>query len=169
MNANVSHGCSRKPKGVVALELCLVIPIAMIFVLGIVKFGLVLSGSSQLMQASEVGAQAASLQLRGSASSLLPAVTSAVDTQLTAASFSTSPIDRQIIVEETTAGGSTASVGAALFSPPDPLNIPADSVRVTVAVRLTELSADFLQSYGFSISGGYAYFRSTRIYNGSAP
>lgn len=152
--------------GVCVLELIIVVPIVMMFLLAVVTFGLILSESTQVLQAANIGAQQASVQARSSASSLLPQVVTAVDSQFAAAGFSVSDSNRQVIVESSTIDSSIASAGPGLYSPADAMAIPADSVRVTVAVRLGVMSEDFMATYGFSIANGYAFYRVVKKYNG---
>ena len=161
-----THPVFSSRQAVVSLELLLVLPVGLILLMSIALLGSLLSHSNRVLQAADIGAQRASIAPRATATTLIPGVVSAVDQCLAAAGISTAGSNRQVIVEERVQSASVASSGAGLYSPNDTLNIPTNSVRVTVAIKTTALTSDLLANYGFSIANGYAFHRVVRLYNG---
>ncbi len=161
-----THRAMAPRRAVVSLELLVVMPIGLILLLSIALMGSLLSHSNRVLQAADVGAQRASIAPRAVALVLIPDVISAVDQHLAAAGISTDSSNRQVIVEERVQSSTVASSGVNLYSPSDTLNIPTNSVRVTVAIKATALTSDLLANYGFSIANGYAFHRVLRLHNG---
>jgi len=186
MTNSASAACSRSlleggRRGAVTLELITVMPALFAFTLVAVQFGLSLSGSVAVHQAAVTGAQAASVYGRANQAALLAGIKSTVNQNLVAAGISTDSAgpgawcsaNLQIIVQERVSDpgvyiGSSGSDGVALQAViPAASAIPAECVRVTVNVRLSEVTPDLLSSFGFSSTGRYVSAGCLRGYNGS--
>ncbi|MEY3176785.1 MAG: hypothetical protein RLZZ436_4699 [Planctomycetota bacterium] len=158
-----------------SIELLVAVPVLMLCVVCLLQFGLELAGAIIVHQSAVVGAGRCSTLGRMNASGLDDDTASAVQLQLSAASISTVPAsDLQVIVQErvfdpaTSYSGTSGSwpLGASFSSVPSASTIPADSVRVTVNVRLTKVIPDLLGGFGFSISGKYVTASVIRPFNG---
>jgi hypothetical protein len=163
----------RQPRrsAICIVELLVVLPVVLLIFLTVVLFGLLLARGHQVTQAASIGSSAASTQGRLPAATLINSAIDAVDAHLAVAGISNDPNDRQVIVEEKTTGstGTIASSGAAFHTMDDPLGIPVETIRVTVAVRLTALAPDLLASYEYSVENGYLFASVLRPYNGPLP
>lgn len=186
MTKSTSTACSRPlsrglRRAAVTLELIAVMPALFAFTLVAVQFGLSLSGSVAVHQAAVTGAQAASIFGRANQAALLAGIRSTVNQNLVAAGISTDSggpgvwcaANLQIIVQERVSDpgvylGSSGSDGAVLQAAiPAASAIPVECIRVTVNVRLSQVTPDLLSSFGFSSTGRYVSAGCLRGYNGS--
>ena len=161
------------------LELIVVLPTLFACTLVAAQFGASLSGAVAVHQAAAAGAQMASLLGRSNQAVLLAGIKSTVNESLVSAGISTDAAgpgawcaaNLQIIVQERVSDppyvGSSGSDGVAFQAVPAAAGIPADSVRVTVNVRLNQVAPDLLSSFGFSVTGRYVSAGVLRSYNGS--
>lgn len=159
-----------------SVELLVAVPILMLCIVAVLQFGLELAGAVVIHQSAVVGAGRCSTFGRLIWSGLDDDTATAVQLQLTAANLSiVAANDLQVIVQErvfdpnTTYAGSEGSwpLGATFATVPSASTIPADSVRVTVNVRLTKVIPDLLGGFGISITGKYVSASVIRPYNGS--
>ncbi|MFM7057578.1 MAG: hypothetical protein ACKO2P_11725 [Planctomycetota bacterium] len=159
-----------------AIELLVAVPLLMICIMAVLQFGLELAGAVIVHQSAVLGAGRCSTFGRLIWSGLDDDTAAAVQLQLTAASLSlVAADDLQVIVQErvfdpvTSYTGTSGSWpnGATFTTAPAASTIPADSVRVTVNVRLTKVIPNLLGGFGFSITGKYVTASVIRPYNGS--
>lgn len=158
-------------QAVLVLELLIVLPLSLVMFFTVVEFGLILSRGNQVLQAAAVGATAASTQGRMPALWLGPDTVAAVDAQLTTMGLAPSDDNRQVFIEERImpGPGSHLTTGTFFYVPPDLEQIPPDTVRVTVIVRLTQLTPDLLDYANYSVQNGFLFASSIRPYNGPLP
>jgi hypothetical protein len=183
-SVSVSNHCSapavNKRLGAVVLELIVVLPTLFACTLVAAQFGASLSGAVAVHQAAAAGAQMASVLGRSNQAVLLAGIKSTVNESLVSAGISTDAAgpgawcaaNLQIIVQERVSDppayvGSSGSDGVAFQAVPAAAGIPADSVRVTVNVRLNQVAPDLLSSFGFSVTGRYVSVGVLRSYNGT--
>ena len=183
-SVSVSNHCSapavNKRLGAVVLELIVVLPTLFACTLVAAQFGASLSGAVAVHQAAAAGAQMASVLGRSNQAVLLAGIKSTVNESLVSAGISTDAAgpgawcaaNLQIIVQERVSDppayvGSSGSDGVVFQAVPAAALIPADSVRVTVNVRLNQVAPDLLSSFGFSVIGRYVSAGVLRSYNGS--
>jgi Flp pilus assembly protein TadG len=146
---------------VCVLELILWLPVFLIFLLAVIEFGLILGQLKQVALASRVGAKMAAESLPIS----MAAVQNEVDRQLESAGMGASC--SIILVHNVPGGGAspqTTGGGCNCTSPTSPTlptgtllsdNVThSGSVRVTVCVKLTQLTPNLLSTFGYSISNG---------------
>jgi hypothetical protein len=159
-----------------SIELLVVVPMLMLCVMAVVQFGLELAGAVLVHQAAVVGAGRCSTLGRFDAVTSDDDTATAVQLQLTAAGITVTPAsDLQVIVQERVVSAASAYSGTQISWPsgasfaavPAASTIPADSVRVTVNVRLTSVIPNLLSGFGFSITGKYVTASVIRPYNGS--
>jgi ABC-type sulfate transport system permease component len=158
-----------------SIELLVAVPILMLCVVAIVQFGLELAGAVVIHQSAVLGAGRCSTIGRVIWSDLDDSTAAAVQLQLTAVNITfTAATDVQVIVQERvfdpatsyTGTSGTWPLGATFAAAPAASSIPADSVRVTVNVRLARVIPDLLSGFGFSITGDYITASVIRPYNG---
>ena len=150
-------------RGVVTLEIILVLPIFLIVLMAIVEFGLLFSNEQMVESASRAGTQVASRLLVFPASGAVPAeVETAVSRELAKIGVTNYRIRMEhnidlaaplltmapVVLTTTTAGGPTSvpSPPAIALSPNRPY------VRVTVYVWTTHLTPNLLDMYGVDLS-----------------
>jgi hypothetical protein len=158
-----------------SIELLVAVPILLLCVMAIVQFGLELAGAVMIHQSAVLGAGRCSTIGRVIWSDLDDSTAAAVQLQLAAVNITfTAATDVQVIVQErvfdpaTSYSGSSGTwpLGATFAAAPSASSIPADSVRVTVNVRLTRVIPDLLSGFGFNITGDYITASVIRPYNG---
>ncbi len=166
---------NRTRRAVMSLELLLAVPLLMLCIMAIVQFGLELAGAVIVHQSAVVGAGRCSTFGRLIWSDLDDDTATAVQLQLTAANLSiVAADDLQVIIQERvfdadvsyTGTEGSWPLGATFSAVPAASSIPADSVRVTVNVRLTKVIPNLLGGFGFSITGKYVTASVIRPYNG---
>lgn len=159
-----------------SIELLVVVPMLMLCVMAVVQFGLELAGAVLVHEAAVVGAGRCSTLGRFDAATIDDDTSSAVQLQLVAGGIAVTPAsDLQVIVQERVVSAASSytgtevswPAGASFTAVPSASTIPADSVRVTVNVRLTKVIPNLLSGFGFSITGKYVTASVIRPYNGS--
>lgn len=157
-----SRSKRRRARGAVTLELILILPIWIIFLLAMIEFGLLLTGQQQVALASRVGAEEASqtAMLSTIDGDQVPAnVLEAVNQQLASSGISYCKVILQhnlvydapgpVPVPVTLA----SSTGQCDCDPPSrPLPPRREYTRLTLFVELTELTPNLLGLCGFDIS-----------------
>lgn len=166
---------TRVRRAVMSIELLVAVPILMLCVVAILQFGLELAGAVIIHQSAVLGAGRCSTIGRAIWSDLDDSTAAAVQLQLSAVNITfTAATDVQVIVQErvfnpaTSYSGSSGTwpSGATFAAAPSASTLPADSVRVTVNVRLAKVIPDLLSGFGFSITGDYITASVIRPYNG---
>ncbi len=150
----------RAPKGAVVLELILMFPIWLIFLLAIIEFGQILSNQQQVALASRVGAEEASqtAMLPLSDGHPIPEnVLQAINGQLSISGISPCRVilEHNVVPSPPSAYPTpvTLSWGSCNCDPPpDALPLLRHSIRLTVCVPLSDLTPDLLGMFGFDIS-----------------
>ena len=158
-----------------SIELLVAVPLLMLCIMAIVQFGLELAGAVIVHQSAVVGAGRCSTLGRLTWDDLDDSTATAVQLQLSAANFNiTANTDLQVIVQERVSSpptypgtqGSWPNGASFMGTVPAASTLPADSVRVTVNVRLTKVIPNLLGGFGFSITGKYVTASVIRPYNG---
>jgi len=152
------------------LELILWFPVFLIFLLAVIEFGLILGQLKQVALASRAGAKAAAESFPISMAN----VQTAVDHQLESAGIGDSC--NIILVHNVPGGGFSPQMTGTCdcsspTSPPQPtgtllsdLVTHSGTVRVTVCVRLSQLTPDLLSTLGFSTSGDMVEHTTTFVH-----
>lgn len=148
----------------VTLELIVGLPVFLIFLAGIIEFGLVQANSQQVALASRLGAKiAAEYPGLGPANTATVAaqIRSSIDRQLQTAGMGANA-SAGVTLRHTVGGGGNATDGQCS----DPLTpaMPTTSVRVTVRVPVSRMTPDMLNVFGFSISGKSLEMTTTYTY-----
>ena len=161
-NGTTRRGSRGRPRrrGAVTLELILTLPIWLILLLAIIEFGQLLSNQQQVALAGRVGAEEASQtpDLPISPGVPVPAnVLDAIDQQLASSGISACHVRLQHNVVPAAPPVFEApielSAGDCDCREPDAaLPSAREYVRVTVGVRLTQLTPNLLRMFGFDVS-----------------
>ena len=162
-------------RGVVTLEIILVLPIFLIGLMAIAEFGLLFSNEQMVETASRAGAQVASRLVVIPSTGTVPAeVETAVSRELSKIgvtdysirlehniNFAPPPLTKTpVVLTTTTAGGPTNSP-----APPSIVLTPDRRyVRVTVSVWTTHLTPNLLNTYGVDLSHRVSEQTKTRRY-----
>lgn len=180
MRISHSHRRTRRPavrplfhqprrSALCVFELILWFPVFLMFLLSVIEFGLIFGQLKQVAVASRAGAKVAAESLPIS----MTAIQDAVDHQLQSAGIGSSC--NIVLVHNVPGGGaSPQTTGTCDCNTPFGPTLPAGtllggggssgSVRVTVCVRLTQLSPDFLNTLGFSIANFNAEHTTTYVH-----
>lgn len=146
----------KQRRGGVTLELILVMPVMIIFVLAAVEFGLLLSQIKQVEFASREGARLAAVQTPGDLSTAIGTVSNRVERVLQTGEI---PGYCKVILQHNVAAASnpTQSTGSCNCPTPTTPALPSGTnlaaVRVTVCVGMEKLAPDLLSSFGLSLNG----------------
>jgi hypothetical protein len=158
------------------MELILWFPVVLMFLCGVIEFGLILGQLKQVALASRLGARVAAEMSQAALPTAVGTVRTALERHLNSAGMTSCSV---ILTHNVPAvGGTTQTDGScpgAGCSVPDTLPpLPngtvlagggnSGSVRVTVCVPLTELSPDLLGTLGFSIGTRRATHTTTMAY-----
>lgn len=148
----------------VTLEMIIALPIFLIFLAGIIEFGLIQANSQQVALASRIGAR-----LAAETAGLSPATTAAtatsirteIDRQLQSAKLGASA-SQGVTLRHTVLGGAVATDGTC----PDPTTpaMPTNAVRVTVSVPLSSLTPNLLNVFGYTTAGKTVEVTTTYAY-----
>ena len=157
---------SRYPRrtAAVTLELIVGLPVFLIFLAGIIEFGLIQANSQQVSQSSRLGAKLAAEFPNldpGNTAAAAAQIRLEVDRQLQNAGLGLTGSDG-VTLRHTVAGGGEATNGTCS----DPLfpSMPFSAVRVTVRVPLPNMTPNLLNVFGFSIAGRTVEFTATYAY-----
>lgn len=143
-------------RGVITLELILIMPIMIIFVVAAVEFGVLLAQVKQVEFASREGARLAAQQTPTNLSSAVGTVSNRVERVLQTGNI---PGYCKVILQHNVAAASnpTQSTGSCNCPTPTTPTLPTGTnlaaVRVTVCVGMEKLAPDFLSSLGLSLNG----------------
>lgn len=146
-------------RGAVLVETILVLPILLIFLLGVIVFGQALGNLQQIALASRVGAEAASetISLPTNNNDEVPAnIITAINQQLGSSGMTAC----RVTLEHNNTGGGSLSTPITLTSGECECATPETSlpprrgyVRVTVCVRATDVAPNLLCSLGLDFGG----------------
>jgi len=156
MNMGQPNQKQKQRRGVVTLELILIMPIMIIFVVAAVEFGVLLAQIKQVEFASREGARLAAQQTPTDLSSAIGPVSNRVERVLQTGDI---PEYCKVILQHNvaTASSPTQSTGSCNCptptSPPLPAGTNLAAVRVTVCVGMDKLAPDLLSSLGLSLNG----------------
>jgi len=154
---------------VVTLELIIALPVWLIVLAATIEFGLFVADVQQLEMASRIGALAASeTNPLPNAGGIPIEITNAIDHQLQTAGLQSC----HVFLEHNVNGPAVTveSGGACTCSPPDPASLPFPTegryVRVTVCVKMTEMTPNLLKVFGLDISNRVVRHASTFRHEG---
>lgn len=159
---------SRQRRAVAVLELVLVIPILILPVLAIVRYGLYYANVQQVTLASRIGAEEASetAGLPTTSGAAVPqSILEAIDHQM-----ATAGIDSYSVRLEHNVSGSavelSSSSGTGDCGPADNLNAPilGRYVRLTICVPMTELVPQYSNVLGLGIWDGSDVVECTTVF-----
>lgn len=151
---------SRPVRGIVALELVVVLPVLVAFVLAVVEFGVILAQVKHVAFASREGARLAARQQPGDLPTAVSAINLRVNEVLQAGGISDGSC--KVILEHNVTSISTGqSQNIQPTTNPCPNcmvstnvpGLPTDGVRVTVCVQMENLGPNLLSSFGFTLVG----------------
>lgn len=161
----------------------MVVPVLVFSLMFIVHMGVSLSGAVLVHQAANAAARCAAESVRASAdaSTLISAVKTTANTVLAAGGISEDSsgpgawcdANLQVVVQErvsdapTWVGTSAISGFAFISSAPAASEIPAETIRVAILVRQSEVVPDLLSGFGFSMTGRYLQAAVLQPWNGS--
>jgi hypothetical protein len=150
---------SNRRRGVVTLEVILLLPILVILLLAVIEFGLIMAAAQHVEAATRLGAKFAAESNNlpvFNAPSMMDNLKERVDQYLNTAGYTDSC---QVILEHNVMGMGNLSQLNPLGSPcsctpePGPIgSLPAGSVRVTVCLSLSGNVPNVLDMFGFDIS-----------------
>ena len=142
--------------GVIVVELILSFPILFLLMLAVVEFAILMDNMKHVSLASRNGAKIAA-ETPGLGGFTDPPLTNntaatiraTIDRQLNAAGFGDQS-SQGVTLRHTVGAGYVATDGTA--ADPNQIPMPANAVRVTVAVPVADMTPDFLTTFGFSTS-----------------
>lgn len=137
----------RAPRAVVVVELILMLPVLLVFLIALIEFGLILANTKVVALASRNGAKLAA----ESPAFSITQVTNVVNASLATANIQSCKV---ILEHNVVAGGpSPLTSGTCNCSAPSIPTLPGGSqraVRVTVCVELSQLTPNLLTAFGFT-------------------
>ena len=138
--------------GAAVFEFVVFAPVLLIFVAAIVEFGLVFANLQTVelssRMAAKVAAEASQADVTSGNATLLMNIRSTADDVLAAGGMSSSGV----VLQHTLGGGNGSFTNGTCSAPATP-PMPAEAVRVTVCVDLSQLTPDLLNTFGFSTTG----------------
>jgi Flp pilus assembly protein TadG len=144
----------RSSSGVTILELILILPVIIIFLLAVVEFGLILANLKFVPAASRAGAKVYAEFPAAALTNIatLTAVEDAINDSLAPANLTAC----RVILEHNVGGPGSIQNGTCACTPPAGPAMPVlagGSVRVTVCVELSQFTPNLLGLFGFSTTG----------------
>lgn len=177
MNTQDRSPENRHRRGLIVLELVIVLPVILIFLAAAIEFGLIICGIQQVEMASRAGAKiAAEDATLGTAVALPAAVKSAVDRVLASGAIGVNDGSGNacnILLRHNVPPTTTPLISQSPFTCPcnsPTSNLPASPpyyVRVTVCVELSKLTPNLLGTFGFSTANKYVECTTTNPYEPS--
>ena len=153
-------------KGVATLEFVVFAPILLIFLVAIAQFGLVFANLQTVELASQMATKIAAEADRSDVTSgnaaLMASIQAGADEVLATHGMTSAGIT----LEHTLSGGSGSFTRGTCTAPGSP-SIPAEGVRVSVCLDLSELTPDMLSGFGFTTAGRTARQTTTLRFEGS--
>ena len=153
----------RRARGVVTLELILVLPILLILMLAVVEFGLIYQSIHHVVYSSRIGAKLAAEQSTANLGDYnksmgVSALREEIDEYLTAAGFNT--VSCQVTLQHNVAAASDPTqlnpdptpAGCDCVAPINNFPVGQEFVRVTVCVPTDGNVPNLLSTFGFDIS-----------------
>ena len=153
----------RHRSGVAVFEFVVFAPVLLICLLAIVEFGLVFANIQTVELASRTATRAAAEAIQADVTSgaALAGVRSVADQVLATGGL----VSDGVVLEHTIGGGSGSFTSGTGTAPGVPA-IPAEAVRVTVSLNLSQLTPDLLSTFGFSTTGRTVHQTTTMRFEG---